>query len=321
MKIQKQNFIIILITILKSFLIKLTLAIEWEPQALANITQRNNIIIDTNNYLDKSSPSYQNIINYVSEIESTRKFTVWIYFIDTISTRYTIQSIFETSKNIENFTSDLAWFVLQENIEAEQNSLIILFAMTDRQSMIRTGKNVRYYLTDTQAEGYLSDIASEMRSAQYTEALEYLMKNLNWRITGNTFFYDLSDYFWSIVYFIAGCYFWYYVCYRKSSNVDAGVDRGEDLLAESTLEKIKRISERNHENNNRFLEDNCIVCMEEFSEIEKNEMNSKGDDNKSKAITVDDTNGNESKNYMQNFQQTSNKMIDIEMGQGSIFIF
>ncbi len=241
-------------------------SIEWEPKILANMTNRNDVIIDTNNFIDKTSESYKTILNYIQEIQDLRKFPVNIFFVEEISSSYKSSGFFTQRKDIDRFTNDLAWYLSNGRVESDKDTLIIVFSIADRQSRIRTGENVRAYLSDNRAENYLNDLKSKLRRSDYTGALLDLMYNINWRITKDTWFYDFME---NLVYFIILIVFCGVCCYsffEKKENPYA-----RDSIAETKLEKIKRITEKN-ENKAKFVEENCIICLEEFTQEEKDSL-------------------------------------------------
>jgi len=232
---------------------------------LANITKQGDIIIDTNNYLDINTESYTNILNYSKEIQDLRNLKVYIYFIDLISDKYIIKGFLSNKKEIFTFLNDLAWFQLKGNVEDDKNSLFILFSIGDRQNRIRTGENVMQYVSDKKASDFLNDIKVDLRYEKYNTALENLMYNLNWRITKDTAFWDfIQEYVIpiSIICAISICLYFYR---------ERNVNNLRDQVAESKLDKIKKISEKN-KNNVKFVEDNCIICLEEFNQEEKSQL-------------------------------------------------
>jgi len=255
------------IMIIQTILIGISYSKEWEPLELANYTRKNDFVIDTNTYLDKSSQAYTNILNYVTEIQDLRKFQVYVFFIDSISSKYNINFLVSSTKDIEKFVNDLAWYLLKGNVEDDKNSLIILFSINDRQNRIRTGEYVKKYLTDIKASSYLERLKSKLRSRNYIDALEDLMNNINWRITKDTSFYDFLDTLMGVFLLILICV----VLFKNKSYRQSRNENQRDYIAESKLDKIKKISEKNKENAN-FIEDVCIICLEDFTEQEKNSL-------------------------------------------------
>jgi len=255
-----------LIALLQTLLIDSALSKEWEPEALVNMTKKNDLIVDTKNYIDKSGESYKTILNYAQEIQDVRRFSVYIYFIDSMSSQYR-SGYFSVRNDIERFVNDIAWHLVKGKIENDKDSLIILFSIEDRQNRIRTGENVRKYLKDDKALNYLKNLKSKMRGGDYTGALEDLMYNVNWRITKDTSFYDFLENLFAFVVLIGLCVFCCVMCAKKQDDPY----NQRDYIAESKLEKIKKISEKN-KNNVKFVEENCIICLEEFNAQEKAEL-------------------------------------------------
>jgi len=301
---------------------------EWEPEALVNKTLKQDFIIDTNNYIDKSRVAYKNILNYAQEIQDLRKFSVYIYFIDSISSNYTSSYVFSVRKDIDRFVNDIAWHLVKGNIESDKNSLIILFSIEDRLNRIRTGENVRKYISDEKSLKYLKNLKSQMRSADYTAALEDLMYNVNWRITKDTSFYDFLESLFSYLVIFGICIFCCVSCFSKA---DDPYNR-KDVIAESKLEKIKKISEKN-KNNAKFVEDNCIICLEEFTEEEKAEFMKKKNENEHEHMennnevknqvdlgivqnnSLENNNNYENKKDINNGDQVNNNLIDLNNGK------
>jgi hypothetical protein len=318
-------------TFLQTLLVGSVFSREWEPEALVNKTLKQDVIIDTNNYIDKSLEAYKNILNYAQEIQDLRKFSVYIYFIDSISSNYTSSYVFSVRKDIDRFVNDIAWHLVKGNVESDKNSLIILFSIEDRLNRIRTGENVRKYISDEKSLKYLKNLKSKMRSADYTAALEDLMYNVNWRITKDTSFYDFLENLFSylIIFVICIC-----CCVSCFSKEDDPYNR-RDVIAESKLEKIKRISEKN-KNNAKFVEDNCIICLEEFTEEEKAEFMKKKNEHEHEherkennnelknevdlGIVQNNSLGNNNNNYehkkdINNGDQVNNNLIDLNYGK------
>lgn len=259
------------------FLFNIVSAQSWTPHELFNITQGRDFLIDPNNYINKSGSSYSNVEKYVKEIEEIRNFQVYIYFIDSIGPGYDIKFLFTIKKDIQKFVNDLAFLVSGGNLEADKNSLFILFSIEDRQNRISTGSEVRKYLTDAQSSGYLKKIRSKLQYADYTGALEDLMYNINWRTTKDTTFYDLLDNLYIILIVLGLCF----CCCAYVGDERGDLEKTRDQEAEKKLEKIKQITEKNKDNT-KFLDDNCIICLDEFSPEYKNNMtknNNKLNDN------------------------------------------
>jgi hypothetical protein len=265
---------------LLTLLFPLYKSIPWDPKTLAELKD-SDFIYDTNNYIDRKSPSYLKILDYIREIQTEKKFLVFIYFISTVSPDYKTRGFLSTNVNIEKFVNDLAFFSENGNAEKDKNSIFILFSVEDRLNRIRTGENVKKLLTNDKASNYLKALKSNLKASKYTEALEDLMYKINYRLTKNTFWEDFWDSL--LVYlFIFGVI--YLCCIQKRDNYQPYV---QDNLAEIKLEKIKKISE-NNKDNFKFLEDNCIICLEEFTEEEKNKLlkNKNKEENESNNIDV-----------------------------------
>jgi len=265
MKLEIRNLFYFIL--LQTFLIRLTYSKEWEPLELANLTRKKDLVIDTNMYLEKSSQAYTNMMNYVLEIQDLKKFQVYIYFIDSISSKYTINFLLSSRKDIKKFVNDLAWVLLKGNVDADKNSLIILFSINDRQNRIRTGENVRKFLSDSKASSYLQRLKSKLQSGNYIDALDDLMYNINWRLTKDTSFYDFFENFIGFIFPSLFCLILFSCSLCESRN-----ENQRDYVAETKLEKIKKISEKN-KNNVNFIEDVCIICLENYTEQERNSLN------------------------------------------------
>ena len=248
---------------------------DWDAKSLADLPDKD-LIIDTNNYLDRRSLSYTKTLNYIREIMDKKKFQVYVYFINSISSDYKSQGFLSNNVNIEKFVNDLAFYVEKGRPDKDKNSLFIVFSIDDRKDRIRTGENVKQILTNQRADIYLENLKSKLRSKLYTEALEDLLYNLNWRLTKNTFWYDFFEGFFSYLIVFGVCFG---CCYAMKSDTYKPYEK--DYLAENKLEKIKRISE-NNKDNVKFVEDNCIICLEEFKEEEKNKLLGKKNEKENK---------------------------------------
>lgn len=244
---------------------------EWIAEDLAKSVKSRDIISDTNNYLNKNSNSYFNTLQFAREIQDIRNFQVYIFFIDEMSQHYQTKSfLFNKKKDIEKFVKELSFVLLKGNLEAEQNSLFILFSIKDRQNRIRIGKNVKKYLSDTRAENYLKDIRQKLKIADYTGALEDLIYKINWRITKDTTLSDLGETLSTIIIVgFCGCLCCFSCIQKGIFNENSNTESIKDPVAENVLDKIKLISAKNKDKA-IFLEENCIICLEEYNKEEKN---------------------------------------------------
>ena len=287
-------------------LINFTLSKSWESEDLATLDS-SKILVDTNYYIDKSGQDFNNILDYAYEIQSLRKFKVFIYFIESISDKYKESIWYLGRKNIEFFVNDLAFIHLKGNLEDDKNSLFILFSIEDKQNTIRTGENVKKFLGDSYSTQYLKDLKYSLRSAKYTQALKDLLYNVNWRITKDTSLSDFFSNFVSVLILGGFCFFLVASLISRNSSSSATLDKG----AEDKLKKIKEICEKNV-NNVKFLEDNCIICLEEYSQEEKDKVLNK---NQKKLV-------NEEKNFMINTinkeNNTNRNLFEIENNEKNI---
>jgi hypothetical protein len=256
---------------------------EWDAKTLSGLTDRD-FIIDTDNYINRSGPSYMKILDYIREIQTEKKFLVYIYFISSITPNYKTKGFLSTTTHIEKFVNDLAFYSENGNPEKDKNSIFIVFSIQERVNRIRTGENVKKILTNEKASYYLNSVRSYLKKSDYTGALEELMYRLNYRLTKNTFWEDFFDNFLVCLTLLG--VFWFCCFYKNNDNYSPYV---QDEVAESKLEKIKKISE-NNKDNVKFLDDNCIICLEEFTQEEKNRLLKKKNENENENGNIDTNN-------------------------------
>lgn len=248
---------------------------EWDPKSLAELPDKD-LIIDTNSYLNRRSPSYTKTLDYIKDIMDKKNIQVYVYFIDSISQDYKQTGFLTTNINIDKFVNDLAFHVEKGHQGKDKNSIFVVFSVNDRKNRIRTGENVKKIITNDRAASYLKNLKSKLRSQDYTGALEDLLYEINWRLTKNTFWYDFMQGFLYYLFLFGMCFL---CCFSMKSDEYRPYEK--DSIAENKLEKIKKISESN-KNNIKFVEDNCIICLEEFNEEEKNKLLGKKNDQEKK---------------------------------------
>lgn len=266
-KKKKMKILLLFLFFTVAFCYNNTFIKRWKPKELASYSM--NYLVDTNSYIEKSNSSYDNIKEYCDEIYEKKKFDVYIYFIDSISDDYIDKASKENRKNIEQFTYDLAYERLKGNVEKEKNSMFVVFSVEDKQDRIHTGENIRKIIKDDTAHDLLDQIVESLRKGSYTIALEQLIYSIKLEIIPAPLIFRIMKTLLSIIIFLG---FWLCCCccfFVKRERVAT-----RDFQLENQLEKMRKVSEIN-KNNPNFLDDNCIICLEQFTEEQKNSVRKK----------------------------------------------
>lgn len=263
---------------------------QWKPEDLLR-NQFIKDIIDSNEYLNYESVEFQQIKNIIYNIKNKHNLDLKIVIFNRMN--------YEYRGNIELFTDELAYKSASENREKDYDSLIIAFAIEDRKMRIRIGKNIKNKLSDFAAKSLLEDLTlkSYLRSMEYTKALKFLLEKLNNKLTNNEASTDYGNYF---VLAILSLGFIYYII----NSIYSSCFRKKKYTINEKLEKIKQLTE-SRKNKKQFIADNCIICLEEFSNKDS-KMNNKqieGEKSSNKILENDKINENIIKEDNTNFKK------------------
>ena len=149
-------------------------------------------------------------------------------------------------------------------MEKDKNSLIILFAINDRQNRVRTGKVVKEKLTDVKLTQYLENIKPLLKIGKYTEAISELVDSIFNNLTGNNKLEILYEklIIFGIVLLVLGIFIYYLVSCLTERTIT------------SKLDKIKNITKSNI-SRDVFIDLNCTICLEAFKQEDLQELKDK----------------------------------------------
>lgn len=137
---------------------------------------------------------------------------------------------------------------------------------------IRNGKNIKSKLSDYSSKSILEDskLKSFLRTKKFNSALLFLLENLNEKLNSNGF----SEFFVLVVISVL------FIYYAATAAYSCCCARKRKSIKEK-LEKIKHLTEAKKDKK-QFVEDNCVICLEEFSEKELQKKQSENNKNDKK---------------------------------------
>jgi len=234
---------------------------DWKPEELSKIIPEDRIL-DTNNYLLEDSEEYKLIKDAIENIQKETNIKVSIFFINRIHHSYS--GYISSKKDIELFTNELAYYLVNKKLYIDKRSLIIIFSVKDRQNRIRTGLEVKNILTDYYAGDYLDEIKDDLKKELYTKALANLIDRIYKNVTGRNYLEVI--WVW-IKFFLAITIILLVIVYAIKSYY-------QESSTKSRLEKIKEITKKNISRES-FIDTNCSICLEEFSKEELDKLQDK----------------------------------------------
>lgn len=225
---------------------------QWTPNLIYNSTNYRNGVVDPENYLDDLE-SKTKIFNLIDDIKLEKEIDVTLIFISEISSEYLIKQ--NMKKDINKFVNELSILLVNRDRKDDSNSLIFLFSIKDHQMKIRTGSNVKKVITDNNALDILKGVKHYLQNKLYSlAAVEVLTESYN-LIKG----YDKTS-FYLIILPISLCIIMLCCCCSLKSN-----EKQRNIEAESKLDKIKEITNRNH-GKSCFIEKTCVICLDDLTD-------------------------------------------------------
>jgi uncharacterized membrane protein YgcG len=244
------------------------------PEDLVNLSSisENINIYDPNLYLNHNS--LNEMIELTTNIKIKKKYEIFIYIISSIDRKFGN----DKDKNISWFTNDLSYLKLKSESQRDDNSIFIVLAMEDRQSHLRTGRNVKDYLQDSKCSEYLESINYNLKSKDYDLAILNLLKKIEGRLMiKNQTLYDIFEWFYNL--FIALLWIlifggiWFLISYLYEKKISKS--------AEDQLKKLKKITD-NNKPRREIIERICVICLDEL----ENKENSSKEECKEKKINA-----------------------------------
>ena len=223
---------------------------------------------------------YDEIQNYISDIETKNSFTVNFYLIDSISTNYQKSLFFFTYKDIVMFTDELA--INLENTYGLDltNSIIIVVSVLDKKTSIRTGDNVKYKLSDSNVKKVLKYSQSYFYIGYYLIGLSNMLYKIH---SFTNYEFDLFLFFLGVIggiilflikhpkLFYHLISFWYPEVYHDEYQIlhddeNPTNNNYNNLNSELVLkmDKIKGLGKDLNINREKYLQDTCIICLQEY---------------------------------------------------------
>lgn len=248
----------LLVTICSNQTSKYSLNKYWKPDELVKEFEGQRII-DTNNFLNKTEKDYKFIEEETDLLEQEYQIKTFIIFINQMD--YSYSQYFKSGKDIERFTNEVAFHLTKGDLKTDENTLIILFSIKDRQNRIRTGKVTKTKLTDKYAAIYLKNIKSLLKEAEYTTALGDLVEYITNNISGNNKMERLWEFLKDVLPFAIIILIIVVAIYNCVS----------ERPMKNRLEKIKEISKKNI-SRDCFIDANCSICLEEFSQTDLDKL-------------------------------------------------
>jgi gas vesicle protein len=120
---------------------------------------------------------------------------------------------------------------------------------------IRTGRYARQLISDYTASNMLDDIKSYLRNEEYSEAVEYLLESVHYRLTSSRIKQWVYDIFWF-------CYQYWIIIFICVIFILSLLIR-PNKSAEAKLKKIKDITDK-YKDKKKFVETTCIICLDEL---------------------------------------------------------
>ena len=230
----------------------------FSPQKLASLTQPNSYLI---------SPEYTFTVDEMKRLNQSAsklidelKIVLRCYIINKMSYDYEMKSE-ETphKKNIERFVNDLAYLV-NGNQENDKNTLLILISINDKQIRIRSGESINEKLSSSNLGEIIGDAGPYFQKRDFVGGLiEIFDQAYFYYQYGNTIFYTALFTVIAIITVII-CIALYKEYSRRYIDPN-GIER---------LNKLKKHLEKNKPKK-MFLNTTCVICLEEFTDIELKE--------------------------------------------------
>ena len=138
-----------------------------------NISNLTNYFLYDENYIGSNPHIYPLNILYEKQLELYDNYTLrnYIFFVEKVNEKE--ESIEDAADNIAKIIENLYNISLSKSIMA-------LFSISTHRMRIRTGKDMRYIITDYEANQIIKDITPYLKNESYYEACELLIEKIDY---------------------------------------------------------------------------------------------------------------------------------------------
>lgn len=215
--------------------------IFWNPETIFQ-QYKDQSIFDPQNYLKKSE-THQHLSKVINEIQEQHKITLNIFIINKMD-----------RSDIDIFTNDVSYLIFKADVSKEQNSIIIMVPIEQREIKIRTGKIAKKKLSDSDAAESISGAISYFKKSDYDSALIEIMKEIHFYVNGGQ---KSSNICWGTVLYI--------VVFILVLVLSCVLSDKSNLTDEerAKLSKIKNFYDKNT-NIEDFIDSTCAICLEDL---------------------------------------------------------
>jgi uncharacterized membrane protein YgcG len=210
----------------------------WSVEGLAESFHRggsSHPVFDPDGYLSDSSKT-----EIKQTIAQLKKFSTILVVIGSMAKDS------QSKDTIHDFAEQFLMKVMESQVDRNRN-LLVFYCIKDRAYRIRTGKNAREVLSDSECTALADSIKSYLKSETYDEAFTKLFSDLlfkiryGWIIT------------WAIILsFVVVAGFILYQCVKTAKRegvLKKRISRIKDIAATKPDFKL-------------FIEENCVICLE-----------------------------------------------------------
>lgn len=232
-------------------LLSSTEAAGWTPSVLLQFVRAHpeSVVIDPDNFL---SPNATQTISATIR-SNLSQYDTRLILVDKLDDSF--YSYFRTKKDVTKFTELFIHELLPE-LSQRDNSLVILYAISDRVYRIRTGKNVREKLADSFVSESAKSIKWNLILKRYDAAFIKLTTKL-----------AEGPPAWHKYLFVAILIFFAIVIIIIL--VSACMARRREAQINELASRLQTLNQMQNSNVNfrEFRQENCVICLERFASI------------------------------------------------------
>lgn len=251
---------------------------QWNPYSLVKKINLYTGICDPENYLKEKST----LAEIVEKMNKKYKMKIFVILISEISSDYTDSKT--KLKKTYSFLNELSKALTKKYTINDDNSLIILLSINDKQGNMRSGYLFRKYFKRKEIEKVLTNAESELQEKSYNLALEKILQNINKSLEEDRA--RLREYiiFILLLSLIIAIVVWLYkknkrvkLSKQENNNHKQKKYKYKKMTVEQTLAKIENFNKTEKTSKELALK-YCIICLEKCNRLSEDELK-KGHEN------------------------------------------
>jgi hypothetical protein len=273
--------------------------IQWTPHKIIDKLENFQYLIDPENFFNitNSTSVINNTINFLINSSKISNFIKPLFpiviILPEISEHYTYNSSRGVlRKNTKDFLFQFSNYLLKKFSIEEDNSILLLFLLNDKQVNIRIGENLKFYFSKgNQKKEILQSIKNDLKEGKYANAIIKVLEQIRYCLEEHEKF-DMSIFIilafvpLILLIIISPCFVNKNYNPKKENELEKSSKnyKFKPLTIKNTLEKFEEIN-RLEKSSEELFNEICLFCLK-YYEI-NNESLEKKDEQIDILVTED----------------------------------